>query len=99
VLGNGVYKVGLGLWNFPVVSYTVEAVLLVAGLWIYLRATKSTALSGKYGLPILAVVLLMLNAISTFMLTPTSMESFAVTMLSVYFGTIFAAFWLDRKRS
>ena len=99
VLGNGVYKVGLGLWNFPVVSYTVEAVLLVAGLWIYLRATKSTTSSGKYGLPILTAILLILNAISTFGPPPTGMEYFAVTMLAVYLGTIFAAFWLDRKRS
>ena len=99
VLGNGVYKVGLGLWNLPVASYIVEAGLLGTGLWIYLKATKSTASSGKYGLPILTVILLILNAVSTFGPPPTSMEYFAVTMLAVYLGTIFAAFWLDRKRS
>lgn len=99
LLGNGAYEIGLGLWNFSPVSYIVESVLLVIGLWIYLRATRSVAFSGKYGLPVLSAVLLVLGAVSTFGSSPTSMESFAVRMLAVYLGTIVTAFWLDRKRS
>lgn len=99
LLGNGVYKIGLGLWNYPFASYIVEALLLITGLWIYLRSTKSTAFSGRFGLPILSVILLILNAVNTFGLSPTGTENFAVTMLAVYLGTIVAAFWLDRKRT
>jgi hypothetical protein len=99
LLGNGAYKVGLGLWNYPFASYIVEALLLVAGLWIYLRSTTSKGFSGKYGLPILSVILLILNAINSFGPPPASVEYFATTMLVVYLGTIVAAFWLDRKRS
>ena len=99
LLGNGVYKIGLGLWNYPFASYVVEALLLVAGLWIYLRATKSLTFSGKHGLPILTAILLILNAVNTFGLYPTSTEDFAITMLAVYASTIIVSFWLDRKRS
>jgi hypothetical protein len=99
LLGNGVYKIGLGLWNYPYASYIVEALLLTAGLWIYLRTTKSTAFSGKYGLPILSVILLTLNAVNTFGLYPTTTENFAVTMLIVYLGTTAIASWLNRKRN
>jgi hypothetical protein len=99
LLGNGVYKVGLGLWNYPIAAYTVEALLLVAGLWIYLKSTIGKDFSGKYGVPILSVILLILNGINTFVLYPTSAENLAVTMLAVYLATIFLAFWLDRKRS
>jgi len=99
LLGNGAYKIGLGLWNYPLASYIVEALLLISGSWIYLRSTKSTAFSGKSGLPILSVILLVLNAVNTFGLSPTNTESFAVTMLAAYLGTIVAAFWLDRKRT
>ena len=99
VLGNGAFKIGLGLWNLPVESYIVEAALLVTGLWIYLRATKGTTSSGKYGLPVLTAILLTLNAVSTFGPPPTSIEYFAVMVLAAYLGTIFAAFWLDKKRS
>jgi len=99
LLGNGVYKIGLGLWNYHFVSYIVEALLLITGLWIYLRSTKSIAFSGKYGLPILSVILLILNAVNTFGLSPTNTENFAITMLAVYLGMIIVAFWLDRKRT
>jgi hypothetical protein len=98
LFGNGVYKIGLGLWNYPIASYTVEVILLIAGLWIYLKSTKSNSFSGKYGLPILSVILLILNTVNTFGLPPTNMEYFAVTMLAVYLGTTVVAFWLDQKR-
>ena len=99
LLGNGAYKIGLGLYNYPIASYIIEALLLITGLWIYLRSTKSIGFRGKYGLPVLGVVLLILNAVSTFGPPETNIEYFAITMLAVYLGTIVAAFWLDRKRS
>jgi membrane-bound metal-dependent hydrolase YbcI (DUF457 family) len=99
LLGNGVYKIGLGLWNYPIASYIVEALLLITGLWIYLKSTKGKDFSGKYGLPILSIILLTLNGVNTFMLYPTNVENFAVTMLAVYLATIIIAFWLDRKRT
>jgi hypothetical protein len=99
LLGNGVYKIGLGLWNYPIASYVVEALLLITGLWIYLKSTKGKDFSGKYGLPILSVILLILNGVNTFVLYPTNVENFAVTMLVVYITTIIIAFWLDRKRT
>jgi hypothetical protein len=36
LIGNGVYKIGLSLWTYPIASYIVEAVLLLSGLWLYL---------------------------------------------------------------
>jgi hypothetical protein len=98
LLGNGVYKIGLGLWNYPVASYIVEALLLITGLWVYLRSTKGVSFGGKYGLPILSVILLILNAANTFILFPTNTDNFAITMLTVYVVTIIVAFWLDRNR-
>jgi hypothetical protein len=99
LLGNGVYKIGLGLWNSQIAAYVVEALLLITGLWIYLRTTKGRDFIGNYGLPILSVILLVLNGVNTFVLYPTNVESFAVTMLVVYVVAIIIAFWLDRKRS
>jgi hypothetical protein len=69
-----------GLWNYPLVSYGVEALLLIVGLWIYLRATKAISLIGKYGVPILVVILLVLGAMSTFIVQTTETVSFALTI-------------------
>ncbi len=99
VLGSGAYKVGLGLWNYTYVSYTVESLLLLAGLWVYLKSTKGSTLSGKYGMPFLTMVLLILSAVVTFMPAPSSVQTGIIMLMTIYLGTIAAAFWLDRKRT
>lgn len=98
LFGNGVYKIGLGLWNYAFASYLVEAIMLVIGLWIYLRSIKSECLKRKFGLPVLSVIPLILNGINTFGPSPTSTLYFATTMLVVYLGTIAAVFWMDSER-
>jgi hypothetical protein len=99
LLGNGAYKIGLGLWNSPTATYIVEALMLITGLWLYLKTTRNTTFAGKYGLPILSTILLILSAANTFALYPTNTQNFAVTMLTVYLATITVAFLLDRKTS
>lgn len=42
-------KVGLGLWNSLVGTLLVEGGLLVAGLWLYLGATRARNAVGRYG--------------------------------------------------
>jgi len=67
-----------------------------------LRTTSGTDFIGKYGkygLPILSVVLLILNGVNTFVLYPTNAENLAVTMLGVYLAPTIITFWLDRKKS
>ncbi len=34
-------KLGFGLWNNAIATYTLEAVLLVTALWLYLKSTSS----------------------------------------------------------
>ncbi len=99
ILGSGTQKIGLGLWNYTYVSYAVESMLLLTGLLIYLKSTKSSTLSGKYGMPILIVILLLASAYVTFMAAPSSVQTGTVMLMTVYLATIATAFWLDRKRT
>lgn len=99
IFGNGTYKIGLGLWNYTYASYAVESLLLLAGLWVYLKSTKSSTISGKYGMSALTIILLILNAAVTFMSAPSSVQTGTILLMAVYLGTIAAAFWLDRKRT
>ena len=39
VLGDNSTKLGLGLWNNALLTFSLEAAVLVGGLWLYLRAT------------------------------------------------------------
>jgi hypothetical protein len=99
LLGNGSIKIGLSLWNYPLASYTLEALLLLAGLWLYMKSTKSTSSIGKYGIPTLSAILPILNAVVTWGPPPSSAQFDATQILVVESIVVAAAFWLDRKRN
>ncbi|MDH3549095.1 MAG: metal-dependent hydrolase [Gammaproteobacteria bacterium] len=93
-------KLGLGLWNNAVATYLLEAALLVAGLWLYLRSTSATSKTGKYGMGVFVVVLLLVNIVNIFgPLQGDSKVVLAVTAVAAYLLFAAVAFWLDPKRS
>lgn len=97
--GNDSYKIGLGLWNYPIVSHIVEGIILLGGLWIYMKSTTGTTFGGRVGMIIFAVFLLTANMVFTFGPPPPSAEFAAVQMLLFYLLFVGIAFWLDRKRN
>jgi hypothetical protein len=93
-------KLGFGLWNNAVATYLLEAGLLLAALWIYLRSTKATTGIGKYGMAVFIGFLLLVN-VSNIFGDPMvdSKVGLSIFALSSYFLFAAVAFWLDRKRS
>jgi hypothetical protein len=95
---------GFGLWNNAVLTYTLEAILLVGGLCMYLKSTYNSGINdtgiSKYGMIFFVVVLLIVNVINIF--GPLSVEdtkiSTAVAALIAYMVFAIIAFWLDKKR-
>ena len=90
-------KFGLDLWDYPAVSIALETLLFLLGLGIYLRVTRATTALGRWGIIVLAAILLVLFA-SSFSGLPPNMQAVAV---SGVFGTLLfiaIAAWLDRKR-
>ena len=92
-------KVGLGLYNYPVLAFSLEAVVLLGGLWFYMRSTTGTTLVGKYGMYIFAAFLLLMNAFTYWGPNPPSVQIAAVFNEVFYFVAAAIAVWLDRKRS
>ena len=93
-------KLGLGLWNNAIATYSLEAVLLLGALWLYLRSTNASTRTGKYGMGIFVLVLLLLNVVNVFgPLQGDSKAVLAVSALASYLLFASAAFWLDTKRS
>jgi membrane-bound metal-dependent hydrolase YbcI (DUF457 family) len=93
-------KLGLGLWNNAVATYLLEAALLIAGLWLYLRATSASSRTGKYGMGVFVIVLLLVNIVNIFgPLQGDSKVVLAVTAVASYLLFAAVAFWLDAKRS
>jgi len=99
LLGDNSPKLGFGLWNNALITFILEAVLLVAGVWLYLRGTKARTVTGKYSMMIFVAVLIVVNFFNIFGPPPENLNFLAIFALVSYFAFGGIAFWLDRKRS
>lgn len=93
-------KLGFGLWNNAIATFSLEALLLIAALWLYLRSTSGTTRVGKYGAVVFVAFLILVNVMNIFgppMGTDTG--AIAISALSSYLLFAAIAFWLDTRRS
>ena len=97
-LYDNAMKVGLGLWNYPAIALTLEAVLLFGGMFMYLKASRAVNIIGRFGPPIFGLLMLMIQAYIFFGPPPVSPQAAASTAIISY--VVFAAVgqWLDRYR-
>jgi hypothetical protein len=98
-LYDNTLKVGLGLWNYPVFAFVLEVAILLGGMYLYLKTTKSVARGGRYGMVIFGLVMFAFQAYVFFGPPPSSDRSAAVTALVSYFSFAAVAYWLEKKRA
>jgi len=92
------YKIGFGLWNYPIFAFVLELVVLFSGLYLYLKTTQSTSRIGRYGMVTFGFIVLVVQAIVFFGPPLTSTRATAVTALFWYFLFAGVVSWLERKR-
>jgi hypothetical protein len=94
----GSAKYGLGLWNSVPATIAVESLMYVAGLTIYLRATRARDRIGRWGFFSLAATLFVIYVVSTFGPPPPSVQALWITALVGAFILTLWAWWVDRHR-
>jgi len=106
LLGDDSIKVGFGLWNNAIASYSLEALLLSGGLFLYLNSTnrykKPTSKNNKqyYGMIIFVLIMLIINGANIFGPPFGSSElNVSISALASYFSFAAIAFWLDKDNS
>jgi len=92
-------KVGLGLWNYPVVALSLEAALLFGGMILYLRVTTPINAIGRVGPPLFGAVMLAIQSYIFFGPPPVSPAAAAITALVSYVLFAVLAEWLARQRT
>ena len=97
-LYDDTYKLGFGLWNYPVLAFALEATLLLGGIFLYLRASKPKSSIGKYGMLVFGIVMLLMQGVVFFGSPPDSPSAAALTALISYAVLAAAAYWLEKKR-
>jgi membrane-bound metal-dependent hydrolase YbcI (DUF457 family) len=97
-LYDNTLKVGLGLWNYPVLALVLEVACLFGGMYLYLKATRATRRGGRYGMVIFGCAMVAVQSLVFFGPPPTSPKAAAVTALVSYAAFAGVAYWLERKR-
>ena len=89
-------KVGLGLWDRPLLAFGLEAALLLLGLRLYLARRPERGV----GLAVFSLVMLAIQAMVFFGPPPESGAQIAATALGSYVVFAIVAWWLaDRRRA
>jgi hypothetical protein len=82
--GAGSPKIGLGLWNHPVAAIAAELAVLVAGGFVYLRASRPRSRGAGIGSVAFGLILVALTVATPFMPDPSSARAFAFQALVSY---------------
>ncbi len=93
----GNFKVGMGLWNFEIISVILEILIFLGGIYLYLSCTEAKNKKGSYGfwgLIIFLFIVYLMNIISP---PPPSVEAIGYAGLLQWLFIPWA-FWIDRNR-
>jgi hypothetical protein len=89
-------RVGLGLWNYPIPAVTVEAVMLLGGVLLYLRTVSGRSKGATATLWAICAFLLATNVGAYFGPPPPSVTPMALMNLSVLL-VVWAFQAIDRR--
>ena len=95
---GGSARFGLGLWNSPLATMIVEAIVFVVGVVIYARSTAARDGVGRYGLWSLVAFLVVLYVASTYGPPPDTVRGLALAALIGWPLTVWP-WWVDRHRA
>lgn len=91
-------KVGLGLWDYPFVTLALEGALLFGAMALYLARSRPRPGRAGYSMPVMAAVVLALQAGMLFTPPPPSDRAMAATALLSYVVLTAVIAWLEKGR-
>lgn len=91
-------RIGLGLWNYPVLALILELSLFAIGVWLYVDSSKAKDRKGSIGL--WALILFLLAVYAGNFISPPPPSSTAVAWSAQAIWLLVAwGFWVDCHRS
>jgi hypothetical protein len=100
VVGEGSYKIGLGLWNHLRIELGLEVAMVAVGLGIYWKATRGVTAVGRFGIPALLIFFTSLMVATQATMSSAPPRGGLIASW-IFLPLIFSglAYWLDPKRS
>jgi len=90
-------KVGLGLWNHPMLELAVELALLAAGLVYYFKKSPELSKARRIGLVALCLAIVAIQLAGDFGPPPQSVKFMAVAGFVLYAAFTAAAFFIEGR--
>ena len=90
-------RIGLGLWNQPLIAVTLELLLFALGIWLYLKTTRPVNRKGSVGFWAMIIFLLVVYAGNSISPPPPSATAVAWTAQALWLLVIWG-FWVDHHR-
>lgn len=94
-LWGNAHKVGLGLWNLPLLSFALEVALLI-GSALFLTRSSIWPRQRNRALACLCLVLLMMQVASQFGSAPENLQVMVVSALLVFLLVPLAGRWVEQ---
>ncbi len=91
-------EVGFALWNYPVIEVTLESLIFIIGLLLYLNATKAKNKIGSIAFWALILFLVFIYLSNLFGPPPTSVKAIAWAAESQWILVAWA-YWVDKNRT
>jgi hypothetical protein len=90
-------RVGLGLWNHPIIEIVLETGLFVVGIYVFNTVTKAANKTGQWAFWILVIFLLLIHFMNLLGPPPPNSKMVAWTALSQWL-LVGWGYWIDRNR-
>jgi hypothetical protein len=97
-LYDNTHKVGFGLWRHVALSFPLELIVLMGGVWIYSRAVPSVSTRGRNALWGFLALLAVMQIYANFGPPPASETAMAIMALAFYTVLAALAAWVERAR-
>ena len=97
-LWDDAHKVGFGLWDHALASYLLEAGILAAAIWLFVRRAEP-APRLRRGVLVFGAVLAAVQAFNTFGPAPHSAGRVVGMALAAYLTFAGVAAWLERREA
>jgi hypothetical protein len=89
--------VGLGLWNYPLPAFLVEATMLAIGVGLYMSVTRARSMRGKLGFAALVAFLFLFNVAAYTSPPPPTVTPMAAGNLAIVLLVVLL-FYVDKSR-
>lgn len=99
VSGKESIKLGFGLWNYPIISNTIEISMFIIGMLLYYSATTGKSFGARYGMIIFGIGLILYHIAMGLIPPMNNVTIIYINMIITSAVLIGLAEWLDRKRS